>query len=325
VIGYLIYTVGPTTILDAISRLSWRLAIILCFPYALTATLDTLAWRFAFFRRIPPFGKLWSARVAGEAVNATTPTASVGGEPVKAYLLRYWVPPVEGLASVIVDKTAIVLGQGVFLTLGLVLTQTLVPASGTLVIAMTALLVVELVGVGGFLVVQILGAAGRGGRLLARLGVGPSRSSQERLEGLDQTLAAFYRGHRGRLLAAVLVHFAAWTVGSLEIYLVLSFLGLPVPLLTAVVLESFGAAVKFASFMIPNSLGALEGGNVAIFAAFGLGGGVGLSYTLVRRMREATWAAAGMIVLAALSGKPAPMEFLEEDDPPAARRRDVLE
>jgi hypothetical protein len=91
------------------------------------------------------------------------------------------------------------------------------------------------------------------------------------------------------------------------------------------VLESFGAAVKFASFMIPNSLGALEGGNVAIFAAFGLGGGVGLSYTLVRRMREATWAAAGMIVLAALSGKPAPMEFLEEDDPPAARRRDVLE
>jgi uncharacterized protein (TIRG00374 family) len=325
VIGYLIYTVGPATILDAISRLSWRLAIILCFPYALTATLDTLAWRFAFFRRIPPFGKLWSARVAGEAVNATTPTASVGGEPVKAYLLRYWVPPVEGLASVIVDKTAIVLGQGVFLTLGLVLTQTLVPASGTLVIAMTALLVVELVGVGGFLVVQILGAAGRGGRLLARLGVGPSRSSQERLEGLDQTLAAFYRGHRGRLLAAVLVHFAAWTVGSLEIYLVLSFLGLPVPLLTAVVLESFGAAVKFASFMIPNSLGALEGGNVAIFAAFGLGGGVGLSYTLVRRMREATWAAAGMIVLAALSGKPAPMEFLEEDDPPAARRRDVLE
>jgi glycosyltransferase 2 family protein len=325
VIGYLIYTVGPATILDAISRLSWRLAIILCFPYALTATLDTLAWRFAFFRRIPPFGKLWSARVAGEAVNATTPTASVGGEPVKAYLLRYWVPPVEGLASVIVDKTAIVLGQGVFLTLGLVLTQTLVPASGTLVIAMTALLVVELVGVGGFLVVQILGAAGRGGRLLARLGVGPSRSSQERLEGLDQTLAAFYRGHRGRLLAAVLVHFAAWTVGSLEIYLVLSFLGLPVPLLTALVLESFGAAVKFASFMIPNSLGALEGGNVAIFAAFGLGGGVGLSYTLVRRMREATWAAAGMIVLAALSGKPAPMEFLEEDDPPAARRRDVLE
>jgi hypothetical protein len=83
--------------------------------------------------------------------------------------------------------------------------------------------------------------------------------------------------------------------------------------------------VKFASFMIPNSLGALEGGNVAIFAAFGLGGGVGLSYTLVRRMREATWAALGLILLAALSGRPAPVQFAEEAGPAAARRRDVLE
>ena len=325
VIAYLVYTVGPDTILDAISRLSWRLAIVLCFPYAVTATLDTLAWRFAFFRRVPPFGRLWSARVAGEAVNATTPTAGVGGEPVKAYLLRYWVPPVEGLASVIVDKTAIVLSQGVFLTVGLVLARTMVPASGALVTAMTFLLAVELLAVTGFLLVQLLGVAGRGGRLLARLGMSPSRSNQQRLEGLDQTLAAFYRGHRRRMVAAVLVHFTAWTVGCLEIYLVLNFLGLPVSLLTAVVLESFGAAVKFASFMIPNSLGALEGGNVAIFAAFGLGGGVGLTYTLVRRMREATWAALGMILLAALSGRPAPVEFLEETGPAAARRRDVLE
>jgi hypothetical protein len=235
------------------------------------------------------------------------------------------VPPVEGLASVIVDKTAIVLGQGLFLTLGLVLARTVVPASGPLLTAMTLLLVLELLGVSGFLLVQLLGAAGRGGRLLARVGMGPSRSSQARLEGLDQTLAAFYRRRRGRLVAAILVHFAAWTVGSLEIYLVLSFLGLPVSLLTAVVLESFGAAVKFASFMIPNSLGALEGGNVAIFAAFGLGGGVGLSYTLVRRMREATWAAAGMIVLAALSGRPAPVEVGEDAGEPAGGRRDVLE
>ena len=53
-------SVGPATILDAVSRLSWRLAIVLCFPYALTATLDTAAWRFAFPRRVPPFAKLWA-------------------------------------------------------------------------------------------------------------------------------------------------------------------------------------------------------------------------------------------------------------------------
>jgi len=95
-------------------------------------------------------------------------------------------------------------------------------------------------------------------------------------------------------------------VGSLEIYLVLNFLDIPVTLLTAVVLESFGAAVKFASFMVPASLGALEGGNVAIFAAFGLGGVVGLSYTLVRRLREGTWVLIGLGALALLSNRPPP-------------------
>ena len=103
------------------------------------------------------------------------------------------------------------------------------------------------------------------------------------------------------------MHLLAWTVGSLEIYLVLNFLGLPVTLLTAVVMESFGAAVKFASFMIPGSLGALEGGNMAIFAAFGYGGAIGLSYTLVRRLREGTWATAGLLTLAALSARPTPV------------------
>lgn len=312
VVGYLVHSVGPATIIDAVSRLSWRLAIVLWFPYSLTATLDAAAWRFAFPGRVPPFSKLWSARLAGEAVNATTPTASVGGEPVKVYLLRYWVSPVEGLASVIVDKTTLVVGQGLFLIFGLTLAHTVVPASGPVLTTMTILLAVEALAVSGFVIVQLLGPAGRGGRLLARFGMGPSRSRQERLDGLDQRLADFYRRHRPRLAAGVLVHLAAWTVGSLEIYLVLNFLGLPVSLLTAVVLESFGAAVKFASFMIPGSIGALEGGNVAIFAAFGLGGGVGLTYTLVRRFREVTWAVAGMVALAALSGRPAPLRV--EDD-----------
>jgi uncharacterized protein (TIRG00374 family) len=274
---------------------------------------------------VPPFPKLWTARLAGEAVNYTTPTASVGGEPVKAYLLRYWVPPIEGLTSVIVDKTAIVLGQGLFGLLGLALACTVVPVYGSIITAMTVLLIVQALAMTGFVAVQLMGAAGRGGRLLARFGMGPSRSRQERLEGLDRTLATYYRERRRRLVAGVLVHFLAWTLGSLEIFLVLNFLGLPVPLLTAMVLEACGAAVKFASFMIPNSLGALEGGNVAIFAAFGLGGGVGLSYTLVRRMREATWVALGMILLAALSGRPAPVQFLEDTGPAAPRGRDVLE
>ncbi|MBI2529333.1 MAG: flippase-like domain-containing protein [Candidatus Rokubacteria bacterium] len=304
-IVYLVYEVGPATVWESVRTLSWRLLLVVCFPYALTTTLDTLAWRCVFLGRAAPFWPLWGARLAGEAVNATTPTASVGGEPVKAYLLRPWVPLPEGLASVIVDKTTVVVGQGLFLVLGLLVATSLVPAASPLMTAMVLLLGLEVAGVGGFVMVQLRGPAGRGGRLLGRLGMGPGERGQERLEGLDRALAAFYRAHRRRLLAAVLFHFAAWTAGSLEIYLVLTLLGLPISLPAAVAIESFGTAVKFASFMIPASLGALEGGNVAIFAAFGLGGAAGLSYTLIRRLREAAWILVGLAAMAPLSGRQA--------------------
>jgi hypothetical protein len=225
----------------------------------------------------------------------------VGGEPVKAYLLRPWVPLSQGLVAVLVDKTTIVCGQGLFLVLGLVLATTLVTVPGPLLTAMTALLALEALAVAGFIAAQVRGVAGGAGRLLARFGVGPDAGAQAKLEGVDRLLAALYANHPARVAAAACCHFVAWTLGSLEIYLVLSFAGLPITPLTAVLMESFGTAVKFATFVIPGSLGALEGGNVAIFAGLGFGGATGLSYTLIRRLREALWAGIGMAAMTVLS------------------------
>ena len=306
-VGYMVWQIGPGAVWESLRALSWWLVLVICFPYAVSTTLDTLGWRVLFAAAPAPFSRLWAARLAGEAVNITTPTASVGGEPVKAYLLRAWVPLPLGLASVVVDKTAMVLGQGVFLGLGLVLAlgTSLAPAHSPVMTSMLVLLAVEVLAVGGFVVAQLQGLAGRGGRLLARFGMGPSAERQEKLEGLDRALAGFYRA-RERVASAVLAHAVAYVVGSLEIYIVLNLLGIPVSLLTAIVIESFGAAVKFASFMVPGSLGALEGGNVAIFAAFGFGGAVGLSYTLIRRIREAAWVIVGLGFLALHSARPTP-------------------
>jgi putative membrane protein len=309
--AYVVYEIGLAPVWAAVRTLSWRLAIVLVFPYSLSTTLDTVGWRFTFHPRPAPFVPSWLARIAGEAVNATTPTASVGGEPVKAFLLRRWVPLPQGLASVVLDKTTMVMAQGAFLVVGLTLATLVVAASPAIVRAMSGLLVVEALAVGGFVLAQLAGMAGRGGRLLARFGFSPGATGQEKLDGLDRSLAGFYRERPRRLIAAVFFHLLSYLAGSLEIYLVLNFLGLPVSLVTAVVMESFGSAVKFASFMVPASLGALEGGNVAIFAAFGLGGGVGLAYTLIRRLREATWALAGFMAWTVLSRRAA-------DPPPPA-------
>ena len=59
-------------------------------------------------------------RLAGEAINNLTPTANMGGEAVKVYLLRqYGVTSDVGAASVVAAKTALTVSQVAFIVIGL--------------------------------------------------------------------------------------------------------------------------------------------------------------------------------------------------------------
>src|SRR5262249_56241498 len=94
---------------------------------------------------------------------------------------------------------------------------------------------------------------------------------------------------------SVVWHFLGFAIGTIEVYLVVRFLGVPISLPEAFAIGAYGTAIKFFSFMVPASLGALEGGNVAIFAAFDIGGAIALTYTLVRRLREILWVTVGFL------------------------------
>ena len=163
---------------------------------------------------------------------------------------------------------------------------------------MAALLVAEAVGATGFALVQVRGGVAVAGRFLRRLGAGSARRHEELFQRVDAQLGRLYRERPARVLLSALLHTLGGAVGSLEIYLVLTLAGIPVSSATALVVEAAGSAVRFATFMIPGALGALEGGNVIIFAAFGLPGAAGLAFSLVRRLREATWAVVGLVALA---------------------------
>jgi uncharacterized protein (TIRG00374 family) len=299
-VGYLVAQIGPEVIWASFVTLGWWLPVVLTVPYALAAAVDTLAWRVLLPMPVP-FLTLLRARLAGEAVSLATPTMTVGGDPLKAYLLRPWLPLRQGFASVIADKTTVVAAQVVFLAAGLAGACFAPPAGGRLLALMSGLLVIEIVAVSGFVLVQASGALGGGGRLLGRLGqrmgMGGGERVQRGLGDLDCALAALYRDGRRRLVASTVVHVVAWAAGALEIYLVQSLLGAPTSLGVALIIESFASGVKFASFMVPASLGALEGGYVLLFDAFGLSAAAGLTYVLVRRLREIAWAIVGFAAL----------------------------
>ena len=307
--GGLIFEIGAGAIVSSVSRLSWRLLIILCFPFLLVTIFDTLGWRFAFARDRVSFATLLRTRLAGEAFNATTPTASVGGEGVKAWLLRHRVSYEESAVSVIVAKTTLTISQGLFLLLGIGVAWQTLPLGSSLLRAMYWLLVLEVVAVGGFVLVQ-LSAGFTARRVLSWLGELAARAGGQTLGQVADGLSGFYRSQPRRLLLSIGCHFLGWVFSALETYLILQFLEVPVSLVTATVIEAFGTGIRFASFLVPAHLGALEAGHVAVFVALGLEAATGLSFSLVRRIREAAWIGLGFIAVAerpsAVHGAPTP-------------------
>lgn len=289
----------PAVVLASIADLHWRLALILFFPAVLVALFDTLGWRYAFTREIVPFRALVASRLAGEAFNMTTPTAAVGGEAVKAWLLRGYAPLDATLASVIVAKTTITLGQGLFFLLGVLVAWETGLAGSTLLYAMLWFLIIEAIVLGLFVLVQMRGMLGWTGRLLDRIGIRPAKV-QAMFGRVDDSLEQFYRTAPGRLGLSIWFHAIAWALGAVETWLILKFLGSEVSLATATVIEAFGTGIKVATFLVPASLGVLEGGFVATAATFGLSATTAISFSLVRRLREAAWVAIGLVAFAAM-------------------------
>lgn len=292
----------PATVFASIRRLSWGFLVVLVFPVAGVMFFDTLGWRYAFLRDQVPLAVLLRVRLAGEAFNLVTPTAALGGEVVKAWLLRDRVALESSVPSVIIAKTTITVAQGVFLLIGIGLAA-LTLAGSTLLHAMELLLAVEVVALGLFIHAQTRGLVGRSARLLARLGI-RGLAGNGAVARVDAALVEFYRREPRRLGLSIGYHLVAWLLGSLETWLILLFLDLPVSLATATVIEAFGTGIRFATFLVPASVGAQEGGYVVTFLALGLSTVDGLAFGLVRRLRELVWIAMGLLIFAVMRRGP---------------------
>jgi hypothetical protein len=148
-----------------------------------------------------------------------------------------------------------------------------------------------------FIVVQTRGVVGWGVGQLERLGVRPAGAGRTAAR-VDRTLNTFYRHTPRRLTLSIAFHLAAWLLGAVESYLILKFIGIEASLATATVIEAFGTGVRFATFLVPASLGVQEGGFVVTFVALGLSAADGVAFGLVRRLRELVWIAVGLAIFA---------------------------
>jgi uncharacterized protein (TIRG00374 family) len=124
----------------------------------------------------------------------------------------------------------------------------------------------------------------------------------KQLGHLSELFSSFYKEHPARVVKAIILAFLGWVLGLGEMYATLYFLGFSVSFYELWIIEVLAQLVKIGSFMIPLSLGAQEGGLILIFTALGYPANLGLTVSLVRRLRELFWVGLGL----SLGGKISP-------------------
>ena len=307
----LVWHIGPSRILDAATVLGPASLLVILLPSLLMYVLEALGWRITLGRHASSvaFWRLFVIRTAGEVVNMTTPTAYVGGEPLKAYLLkRRGVPMVDGLASVVIAKTTMTIAEVLFILLGIAIAFGVLGASGSShmpVLAATLSVGVLLVGTAAFVAIQRRGlftsllAALRRCRIRIRF----LEDREDKLQALDRTILDFYTRDQRAFFLSTGTFFFGWLAEALEVYAILYYLGPPADLLTAFAIGALSAFIKGGTFFIPGSLGAQDGGNLLLLVAFGYTELTGITFALVRRLRELVWIGIGLLCLAALGGR----------------------
>jgi uncharacterized protein (TIRG00374 family) len=244
--------------------------------------------------------------MAGEVVNTTTPTAYVGGEPLKAYMLRqHGVPIVEGLASVVIAKTTMTIAEIGFIVLGLALAFWILGhqgSSGQMVAAGLLSAGLLAFGITAFVLVQrrglfmwILTAL----RWL-NLRIGFLEAREEQFKSLDQTILHFYRDHRKSFYASTGLFFVGWMTEALEVFVIIWYLGGPASLSSAIAIGALSVFIKGSTFFIPGSLGTQDAGNLLLLTAFGYSDVTGITFALLRRFRELIWIGFGVLCLAVM-------------------------
>jgi len=306
-LGWLIYKLGVREILENLRSLGWNCLLALL-PSFFSHILYTQAWM-EFLKkgktfRVPIY-ELFKVKTVGEAVNMVNPLSWGGGDPVRIYLLRKWVPVAEATASVVVDRTVNSMATAVFMIIGIFIAfvEFNIPLpykigfslSLAFILAMTAYWYrKQHEGIFQFLI-----------HTLTRLRIKRhwSEKTLQKVKEIDGLIKGFYTHNRVGFALSFLLQFVVRLMGVVEIYLVAFFLGGTLDWVDSYLLASLTIIVNMIFVFIPGSVGVLEGTYAGVFHLIHRDPAMGTSIQIFRRLRMILWTAIGFYYIYHLDRK----------------------
>jgi putative membrane protein len=301
---FLLIHQGAPEVMAAFASAGWWIGAVVIYHFAVPVLLDAIAWWALFPRseRLSLWELLWM-RWIGESVSTLVPSASVGGDVVRARLAAlHGVSIPTAAASVLVDITLGVFVQIVFTLLGLTL---IVTATGSQNFVRPTLIgaVIGVLAILGFYLVQRLGMFRFIGKMISRLANAEDwHSLVHSGHTLDEAIRTQYARRSG------VIGCCAWTGASLifgsgEIWMALHALGLQATVVNSVILQSMVLTIRNVMFPVPGAIGVQEGGYVVVGNLLGIPGDAAFALSLIARVRELILGIPGLVVWQVIEGR----------------------
>ena len=302
----LLWRLGPSEILNALSRIGWYFVPVMLLGGAHHA-MRALALRVCVLRLgLLRYRDALAIRLSGEAIQSLTFTGPVLSQPTKAWLLEsHGLTLKEGFAASITEELICA-----FVTVGMSvggLVFLLVRFEPPSAVAGVAVLLVCLFG--AFLISSAVAIARRFYLIgtiiegLGNLGVlrGRFQPNMAWIHRMEDLLLVVLRDSPGRFLTVLLIECAAQALLVFELFWLLRALDLIVAASYPLVIESSTKAIGIAFLFVPLQLGVSEGTYAVIFDVMGLSAATGFAVAFFRRARMLAVAGVGLATLAVLT------------------------
>ncbi|MFA5135169.1 MAG: lysylphosphatidylglycerol synthase transmembrane domain-containing protein [Patescibacteria group bacterium] len=309
-IGVLIY-IGPEELAVAFESFSWGMIAIIVALGFLQIFIAIYRWQVvlaAHGDRIP-FRKLISPKFVGFTVSFLTPGMYIGGEPVRAYLLKKktGLRYSRGLASIMIDKILDFTYPLPFLIGALIYAMLTYDISWEGVSVFVAVLVV-LIGLLGMFYVQTYRGQGFFSSLIKLFQLHRFNKIKKLIEKMlyfEKLIITFFNNRRIVVVQGLLLSLLGGVVTFIQFMVILHSLGIEADIVEILVMMVF---MILSFFMpIPASLGSFEASQVIVFTALGYPASIGVAFTLILRVAELAKLSIGLTLLSNLG-----LKFLKE-------------
>ena len=251
-----------------------------------------------FFQRVALL-ELFHVKIISDGFNLILPSASLGGDAMRAFLIKEQVPLSEGVPGVLFDKTIEFIASIVFLGGGLLLWLLSLRLPTTLIVPAVISLAITTLGIVLLVVVQKGGMT----RVLLKLSAPLPAARRWVLKreikflAMDESLGPLYTRSNYRALLPAALHVLARCIGVLEIMAIMAVLGTPASFIQSLFIATIVTSANTAFFLFPGQWGVTESVHVLVLQSMGYPAAIGLSLGLIRRIRKLLFVGLALVLL----------------------------